>query len=52
MNTFHATGPEAPNVPPLEDPEQAPGVPYKPNPIDPPQEDPPVKLPPEPVPQP
>ena len=52
MKVLNATGPDAPNLPPFEDPNQPPGVPSKPKPIDPPQEVPPVKLPPEPVPQP
>ena len=52
MKVLNATGPDAPNVPPLEDPNQPPGVPPKPKPIDPPQEVPPVKLPPEPAAQP
>lgn len=52
MNTLNATGPDAPNLPPFEDPAQAPGTPVKPQPIDPPREEPPIKLPPEPVPQP
>ena len=49
MTTFNATGPDAPNLPPCEDPAKAPA---KPQPIDPPREEPPVKLPPEPAPQP
>lgn len=52
MTTLNATGPDAPNLPPLEDPNQAPDTPTKPQPIDPPREEPPVKLPPEPAPQP
>lgn len=52
MTTLNATGPDAPNLPPFEDPAQAPGTPVKPQPIDPPPEEPPIKLPPDPVPQP
>ena len=52
MKVSNATGPDAPNLPALEDPNQPPGVPPKPKPIDPPQEVPPVKLPPEPAAQP
>ncbi|EED68487.1 hypothetical protein SR914_25755 [Comamonas testosteroni] len=53
MKILNATGPDAPNLPPLEDPNRPPGVaPSKPKPIDPPQDVPPVQLPPEPAPQP
>ncbi len=51
MKFLTATGPDAPNLPPLNDPSQPPGVPPKPKSIDPPQEAPPVELPPEPAPQ-
>lgn len=52
MSVCNATVPDAPNLPPVQDPEQPAGVPVKPHPIDPPADTPPVKLPPEPVPQP